>query len=242
MRALTASEIIQLWEVAYRLHPIDRALCLLQPVMPEHDRDALAAQSLGQRNMLLLALRRATFGDALPGRDHCPHCGESVEFELSCMALGSDVAEPRPRQLERRGYTVTIRPLDSFDLAAAAGEATLQGARDVLLQRSVSEARHDDEPVAVDLLPAGLKESVSTLALAADPQAEIILDLACPECRHRWQGLFDIAHVLWLEIGRRAQRLLMEVHQLARAYGWTEDEILVLSPARRASYLQMVAT
>ena len=39
----------------------------------------------------------------------------------------------------------------------------------------------------------------------------------------------------------RAQRLLMEVHLLARAYGWREADILGMSPARRNAYLQRVA-
>jgi hypothetical protein len=37
----------------------------------------------------------------------------------------------------------------------------------------------------------------------------------------------------------RARALLAEVHSLARAYGWTEPEILALSPQRRAAYLEM---
>jgi hypothetical protein len=47
---------------------------------------------------------------------------------------------------------------------------------------------------------------------------------------------------LWLEITARSQRLILEVHQLARTYGWTEAEILNLSAARRALYLKMVTT
>ena len=38
----------------------------------------------------------------------------------------------------------------------------------------------------------------------------------------------------------RAKRLLMDVHLLARAYGWSEAEVLALSPARRRFYLEMV--
>jgi hypothetical protein len=37
-----------------------------------------------------------------------------------------------------------------------------------------------------------------------------------------------------------ARSLLAEVHSLARAYGWTESEILALSPQRRSTYLEMV--
>jgi hypothetical protein len=37
-----------------------------------------------------------------------------------------------------------------------------------------------------------------------------------------------------------AERCLDQVHTLARAYGWSEAQILALSPVRRACYLGRV--
>jgi hypothetical protein len=45
---------------------------------------------------------------------------------------------------------------------------------------------------------------------------------------------------LWAEIEVRAKRLLLEVHLLATAYGWSEAEILSLNAQRREFYLEMV--
>ena len=73
-----------------------------------------------------------------------------------------------------------------------------------------------------------------------DPQAEVLIDMECPDCGHRWQMLFDIAAFLWTEIAVAAKRLLREVHTLARAYGWREADILSLSAARRQFYIEMV--
>ena len=67
----------------------------------------------------------------------------------------------------------------------------------------------------------------------ADPMADIHLALNCPSCEHKWEAPFDIVAFLWREISAAARRLLREVHTLASAYGWTETEILALSPARR---------
>lgn len=240
MRALTADEIIQTWETAYRFHPIDQALSILLLVMPEHNRDELAALPLGQRDTLLLALRRATFGESLPGKSHCPQCGEAVEFELSCSALAADVSEPQYKHISHDGYSMTIRPLNSFDLAAAAGKTSVQQAHDLLLRRCVAEARYQGKMIEPETLPQEIENSITETALTADPQAEMLLDLNCPACQHHWHNILDIGHILWLEISTRAQRLLVDVHQLAKAYGWTEAEILKLSPARRATYLQMV--
>ncbi len=242
MRALTASEIIHLWETAYCFHPIDQALSVLRMVMPDHSRNDLAALPLGQRDSLLLALRKITFGDTLAGQNDCPHCNETVEFELSCSTLGQDFVEPGQKTVSQDGYTFQIRPLNSFDLAAAADEATLQRARDLLLQRCSFNVHYQGKAIDLDKLPKEIEKTLSKTMLAADPQAEKLLNLTCPSCRHHWHSMLEIGHILWLEITARAQRLLMEVHLLARTYGWGETEILNLSPARRAAYLQMVAT
>lgn len=242
MRALTASEIVQLWETASRYHPVDQALSMLQPVLPDLGYDELVALPLGQRNTLLLSLRRTTFGDLLPGVDHCPACAATVEFELSCSALQTDGEEAGPQRFRKDGYSLTVRPLNSLDLAEATRATTAQAARSVLLHRCVTEARYQNGSMALDRLPEKIVKQIPGAVLAADPRAEILLDLQCPDCSHRWQNVLDIANVLWLEISARARRLLMEVHVLASAYGWREAEIFELSPQRRAAYLTMAAT
>jgi hypothetical protein len=74
-----------------------------------------------------------------------------------------------------------------------------------------------------------------------DPQANILLDLTCPACQERWQLGFDIGLFIWDKIENQAHRLLREVHTLARAYAWSETDILALSAARRQFYLEMVS-
>lgn len=241
MRALTVSEIIQLWETACRYHPVDRALSMLQAVLPEQSREELAALSLGQRDALLLSLRRATFGNALPCTSRCPACSGTIEFELNCSSLQTGAAGPHQEQLSHDGYSITIRPLDSFDLAAAASAETASQSRALLLSRCVSAVRYKDKAMEAAALPVEIQSRVAESALAADSQAEIMLELDCPDCQQQWQSVLDIGNVLWLEISTRAQLLLLEVHQLARAYGWGEREIFQLSPERRAAYVQMVA-
>lgn len=241
MRELTVAEIIRLWETAHRQHPVDRALAMLQVVLPERSRDELAALTLGQRDALLLALRRATFGDRLPGTSDCPDCGQTVEFELSCSALQIEAAAPAEACLQQDGYRITVRPLDSFDLAAAAAADTVAEARATLLGRCASDPRFRDRPIALASLPEAIQERIAECALAADTRAERLLDLGCPNCHLSWQSALDIGQVLWLEISARALRLLLEVHTLASAYGWGETAILGLTPERRAAYLQMAS-
>ncbi len=242
MRALNAADILAVWESARGCHPVDQALTLLAAVEPQYSRDELASLPLGERDVRLIALRRSLFGDRLPGRAQCPQCGEAVEFELSCSALsdtrGSCVQK---RMLSVEGYRLELRPLDSHALAAAAQAADVDQARRALLSRCVHAAQRGELLIDAEDLPENVIDAVAQDLAANDPQAELLISLACPGCQHQWRSVLEIAQLLWAELDARAQHLLMEVHALARVYGWREAEILALSPARRAAYLQMVA-
>ena len=74
-----------------------------------------------------------------------------------------------------------------------------------------------------------------------DPQAEIVLDLNCAACHHRWQAPFDPAAFLFREVEAAVARLTNDVHQLARAYAWSEESILAMGAARRRRYLNLVS-
>ena len=65
--------------------------------------------------------------------------------------------------------------------------------------------------------------------------------LACPDCGHGWDMELDIAAFTWREIELLAGSLLRHVDVLARRYGWSEQEILRLSPARRRFYLELAS-
>jgi hypothetical protein len=73
-----------------------------------------------------------------------------------------------------------------------------------------------------------------------DPMAHVEMRLTCPECRAEWMVPFDIASYLWAEVSDRAMRLLRDVNTLARAFGWSEADILALAPRRRQLYLELV--
>ena len=73
-----------------------------------------------------------------------------------------------------------------------------------------------------------------------DPAAPVTFELACPACGDEWSAPLDVGEALWRELQRAAERSLTDIDALARAYGWTEDEVMGLSPIRRAAYLQLV--
>ena len=156
-----------------------------------------------------------------------------MEFQADDIRTSPPTADPLT--IEHGGRAITFRLPNSDDLAAI---ATLDpvAARRALLVHCLDGSE--------DINLAELSDE--TLALAgkrmgeADHQADVQLALACPQCRHEWSAPFDIATFFWSELKARAETLIREVHELAAAYGWPENEILNLSPARRAAYLEMV--
>ena len=239
MRPLTAQELLQVWEQGCDQPPTQQALTLLAAAVPEASRDELAALPIGQRDGQLLTLREWIFGSQIESVAQCPKCGESLElnFHIDDIRVDLALAPQTTGQLEQAGYQVRYRLPNSEDLAAVStdDEATAQA---LLLSRCLLEVAPPEGQAAE--LPSDVATAVMAAMAAQDPQADVELDLTCPTCEHQWLSGFDIVTFFWHELTVWARRLLWEVHRLAQAYGWSESEIIALSPRRRQFYLEMV--
>ena len=231
MHALAGSELLTLWERGARRHPLDRGALLAAAARPDWPVDAIADLPLGQVNASLLQLRSATFGPRIDGHADCPQCGQRLAFTLdTAQLLAATTADDSPRDAEAEG--LRLRAPCLRDLAAVASAADAAEAARALLARCTlagDVARLDAAALAV----------VEQALDALDPQADLAIALQCVGCGHDGAAQLDAAALLWEEIEVRAQQLLLEVHRLASAYGWSEPQILALSPARRASYLAL---
>lgn len=239
MSTFPVADLLDAWERGRHLSPGERGLLLLAVAKPDTPAQELAACSVGRRDAALLALRERTFGPRLTGLAACPGCSEPLELELAVadIMVPARPATPAPLALAMDGYRVAFRLPNAGDMAALA-----QGGprpEQWLLERCIVEAQAADAPCAVADLPDGVLKAVTGAMVEADPQAEVELVLTCPACGNRWQALFDIVGFLWREIEAWAVRLLREVHALASAYGWSERDILALSPWRRRYYLEL---
>jgi hypothetical protein len=242
MNSLSASELLRLWERGLAYQPTERAFALLCATSPEVAPDALAQMTIGKRDALILRLRERTFGSQLVSTASCPQCGERLEFnftidELSSLGAG-DVQDRF--SLEVAGYEVEFRLPNNLDLAVVAQRADVESAEGFLLELCLLSARFKGEEKSFDELPPEVLEAVVDEMGRRDEQADVQLALNCPACHHAWQLTFDIVSFFWSEIDAWAQRTLREVHALARAYGWGEEEILSMSAWRRQVYLGMV--
>lgn len=242
MQGLSEQDLLHVWELGASQHPLDRALTMLSPAYPT--RDMLARLSIGQRDTCLFALRELTFGSHLAATATCPECQERIEFSLNLRDMRFlEEAETLFQKPVPQIYTQTIDSYEvqfhvptSLDVAMVVKQRG--DARISLLQRCIT-ATQEGVAITPTMLPEAVINAVMASMAENDPHAEIELDLTCAACQHHWPLLFDIVSFFWTEIMAQAKRLLREVHTLARAYGWSESDILSMSATRRQLYLEM---
>ena len=232
-----AGMLLALWERGLTARPEARGDALLR-VAPETP----PALTLGEWNARLLALRASLFGAGVELLSSCPACGTAAQFRGDCQALASQAFSGEPvstHRIDADGYGIEFRLPTSGDVAAAAMAGPAAAFPRHLLDRCVLASTHGAEHVPVRDLPEAVVEALSIRMEQLDPGASLTFSLECPECGGHWDAPLDVAQLVWQEVQQSAERLFLEIDALARAYGWTEHEVLSLSPVRRAAYLQM---
>jgi len=236
------SDLISLWERGSGQQPVDRALMLLAACSPAESPDELARLSIGARDTRLLEIYERLFGPSLNAFAHCPACNQPLEYILSTHELNastSSPADPPALSLDDGRISLRLRLPDSLDLRAVSICTEPEHAAKILIERCIVEATLDGQPIPTADLPPDTIETVSSALAAADPGAEMLINLNCTVCSHPWQVTLDIERFLWSRISATAKRLLRDVHALASAYGWREPDILALSMVRRQTYVEM---
>jgi hypothetical protein len=247
MQTQSSQSIVHLWESGLRQQPVERVLTLLAAALPEVPRQDILTLSIGQCDAYLLVLYEQTFGSRFVGFTECSHCQERLEFSFTVTDIWTgavpvpvdEVGKVYSYQVE--DYEIQMRLPTLADMLAISERQDAVSARLLLLQRCIVQAMRKGDAMPVEALPDEVTVILGESVLERDPQAEIQIDMTCPQCLYHRPALFDVSRFLWTEIQAQAKRLLREVHILARAYGWRETEILALSNVRRQFYLEMMA-
>lgn len=240
MTRLDATSIVDIWERGRNLSSLQRALLILNVTAPEAPVDP-ARLPIGLRDAQLYRLRVEAFGERFDAFATCPSCTHALEFDMSeqvaNVLLNVQWEHFEPVHMEVGGRRITVRAPATADLIEAI-EASIE--RDERLTLVASCVMSDDqEPDTVVADPAVL-DRLETALKEADPGAEVLLSLSCPECTHTWRALFDIATFLWDDIERTSRDLLEAVHLIASRYGWSEERILSMTTHRRNVYLERI--
>ena len=226
--------LLALWERALHAGAWQREDLLVDAASA--GRPAQAPRTPGARNVALLRWRRAFAGRALPLRASCPRCAGELDLVLDTDTL-CDAHRDAPADgvaCEAAGRRIELRAPTIDDLRElSARHADVDTLAEALLRRCV--VSHDGAAP----FDATQRGTIAMRLEALDPCARLDIALACPDCGHAWSTALDVAAVLWAELRRRAEQLLVDIATLAREYGWSERELLRMSPARRAAYLQL---
>src|SRR5439155_2569345 len=209
------------------------------PNVPPEEIDRLSA---GEHDARLLTLRERLFGPTLMAVVTCAGCGEQLELALRTEDIR---VPPRPatsdaEEIEVAGFGVSFRLPAVRDIARATTTRDVSAFRREVLARCVLDVRKDGMPATHDDLPAEVVTAIAERMEELDPQANVEIGISCPRCDRRWSAALDVALFVWAELDAWARRLLHDVHRLAAAHGWSEHDVLAMSPLRRSLYLDML--
>jgi hypothetical protein len=206
---------------------------------------------VGDREALLLQLRRLTLGDGLQAVLTCPDpdCGARMDLDLKVSDL---LLPPYPRrealheaEIEdgETAYHVHFRLPTGADQEAAARLAgrDVEAAAELVLHRCVEwVVVAGNSQSSVETWPPAVTRQLPGLMADLDPQADLVLNLSCPVCGHAFSVTLDTAAYFFQELAGRTRHLYREVHLLAYYYHWSEAEILGMTGARRQRYLDLL--
>ncbi len=252
MRALSASDLLDIWDRGAGKAPIEQALAILSVAFPQAHYDTLAKLDVVQRDLCLLELRRQTFGPQIKGLADCPACRQRFELDFDAHDLPAstsrlpDLDTMKPTSPENSfrmdNYEVIFRLPNSQDLARVSRMIETESRRQQLLAACIVSVWRDGNTLAVNDLPHEVVGVLIERMSQDNPIADLTLPVTCPDCGAAWEIIFDIVSYFWGEVNAWSLRLMREVHILATAYGWPEASILTMSAWRRGQYLELIGT
>lgn len=241
MKRIAESDLLAAWERGIDRPLIEKNLHFLTVVYPEMSPSELWSMPIGDRDARLLNLRERLFGSTLRNAGVCPECNLKIEWEVALNILKLQPIQTdnlfQPILVKFNGGQVTFRRLNSLDLLDLSTYSDREKGINTLIRKCIIQS---DIDISTEQIPKNLKDSIIQKMEEADPQADIRMEVSCPDCFHQWSMTFDILEYLWVEINDWARRMIRDIGLLARYFGWSEKEILELSGFRRQLYLNMI--
>src|SRR6516165_3072713 len=180
--------------------------------------DVARSMLVGDRDYLILQLRRLTLGDRVLAVADCPGCGSKMDIDFDAAAIPIECGAPDTPSYEielsaHSGLpprTVRFRLPSGSDQEAVLG-LDVETATDKLLERCL---------LSGDGVPLTREEKAYVIAAMEEraPRVELDLELRCPECNHSFVQPFDTTAFFFDEIRSTAGQVWREVHLLAFYY------------------------
>jgi hypothetical protein len=214
--------------------------CLVRIGDVKPSRQLVRRLLVGDRDYLILQLRRITLGDEFHAVLRCPACDSKMDVNFDTkdvpVTFRPQGAADHSIQLNsatNSERTVRFRLPCGGDQEAVLGY-NVQQAAEMLLDRCVL----DNGGIPFSL---NEREAVANAMERLAPQVDLELDLICPECENQFLTPFDTTAFFFSEMKINGRQLLSEIHSLALYYHWSEPEIVSLPRDRRRAYLGLLS-
>ena len=242
MNARNSSQnLLKVWEQGLGRSQSERAILLLENELEMSEDSEFLDMPLGTRDDRLIRLRAQLFGSGVHSVTRCPACQESIELNFSLWDIRGieSSASERSLTLHMDEWTVHFHSPTTRDILKLMNVESSQVAKQRLLASCIEKVMKNNFPVAIDRLPQEVVDRIQLRMEENDPYADRQIQVKCPACQHEDDLVFDITTFLWKELEGVALRLLRKVHLLAMTYGWSEQDILNMSPTRRDMYVEL---
>ena len=213
---------------------LDRLLVRTSGSPSEHLK--AADLTAAERDRLLAAVYKRTFGPRIESTVRCTFCGNPFDLTFSIDDL---LAAFRPAALSSAASqdpdgTFLLPGGLRFRLPTGEDEMAVVGlpaqqAQQALLQSCIIEST---DSVDIDAVQQAMEDVA--------PVLDFDLDAQCPECSGKQLVHFDIQFYLLRALLQQSKQIGREIHRLAVAYGWSLNEILSLCRSQRRAFVEFI--
>ena len=218
--------------------------CLIRSSRTAPERDSIEGLPVGERLAMLIKLVQSCGLDILTVTIACerPECGQSYELELDLPAfyeLHRTATVVDRLEVENRGSILSLRrptAEDQYRWQVQNFKNTKQAAEQMALSIVVESDMDMSSPI-----PEATIQAIGKVLQSADPLLAPMVRSECPDCGNWQEQPLDLGLVLLHHLEGIQTGVLEAIHQIARAYHWTEEQILNLPVKRREQYLNLIS-
>ncbi len=190
------------------------------------------------RHRLLTAVYLNTYGENVNSTVTCRHCGKPYDISFSLTEWKTGLIDGK---IICQGDPETIYPFETtsgikFRFPTGEDEIYVAGMEPAMAENLLIKKCLPEDPENTDLLL--LQETMGKIA----PLADADIDTECPECSAPQNFHFSIQHYLLSSLLKERNKLVAEIHQIARSYGWGLTEILDLPRSVRLSFFSITGS
>jgi hypothetical protein len=191
--------------------------------------------AISDRDRLLAAVYVRTYGPRIKSTVNCQRCDQPFDLDFSltdvCQVLSQSAKQAEIERCEDGSYRLL-----------SGQRFRLPTGRDELEVSKLSPEEAAAELLARCLLEKGGEDQFAVQAAMETVGPLLLLDLGavCPECGEEQEVRFDVQSYVLRSLAQDRQRLALDIHRLATAYGWSREEILSIPRSQRRAYIALI--